>query len=131
MSELHDLEKYAYTNPHTGRKRICIFHKNKYFLSVLYIMEHFLSSSWSSNLIVFLVAGCVVTLLLAIVLIEKFTCVPKKMSRLIVLVTGNKMLHQLMAITNILTLLSCVLLPMVSLLRFEVQNANVGTQFGS
>ena len=69
--------------------------------------------SWSSNLIVFLVAGFVVTLLLAIVLIEKFTFVPKSLSKITVFVTGNKMLHQLMAITNVLTLLSCVLLPLV------------------
>ena len=66
-----------------------------------------------SNFIVFLVAGCTVTFLLSVVLIEKFTCVPKRLSRVIVQLTGNKMLHQMMAITNVLTLLSCVLLPLV------------------
>ena len=55
----------------------------------------------------------VVTLLLVVVLVEKLTCVPKKVSRLIVPLAGNKMLHQMMAITNVLTLLSSVLLPMV------------------
>ena len=67
-----------------------------------------------SNFIVFLVAGCVVTFLLSVVLIEKFTCVPKRLSQVIVQLTANKMLHQMMAITNVLTLLSCVLLPLVS-----------------
>lgn len=66
-----------------------------------------------SNFIVFLVAGLTVTFLLSVVLIEKFTCVPKRLSRVIVQLTGNKMLHQMMAITNVLTLLSCVLLPLV------------------
>ena len=79
----------------------------------------FLLSSWStSSFVVFLVTGWVVTLLLAVVLIEKFTCVPKRLSQLIVHLTGNKMLHQMMAITNVLTLLSCVLLPMVRVLCF-------------
>ena len=72
-----------------------------------------------SSYIVFPVTGLVVTSLLVVVLIEKFICVPKRLSRLILHLTGNKMLHQLMAITNILTLLSCVLLPMVRLLHFH------------
>ena len=83
----------------------------KYVLLIFFLLFFY---SWSSNLIVYLVAGFVVTLLLAIVLIEKFTCVPKSLSKITVFVTGNKMLHQLMAITNVLTLLSCVLLPLVS-----------------
>ena len=80
----------------------------------------FLNRRWSvSSYIVFPVTGLVVTSLLVVVLIEKFICVPKRLSRLILHLTGNKMLHQLMAITNILTLLSCVLLPMVRLLHFH------------
>ena len=75
---------------------------------------HFLYRWDVSNFIVFLVAGCVVTFLLSVVLIEKFTCVPKRLSQVIVQLTANKMLHQMMAITNVLTLLSCVLLPLVS-----------------
>ena len=86
-----------------------------------YILSFFFSESrWTvSSYIVFPVTGLVVTSLLVVVLIEKFTCVPKRLSRLILHLTGNKMLHQLMAITNTLTLLSCVLLPMVRLLHFH------------
>ena len=89
------------------------------FDALLYLIYSiFLLYRWSiSSYIIFPIAGLVVTLLLVIVLIEKFTCVPKRLSRLIVHLTSNKMLHQMMAITNILTLLSCVLLPMVSIFR--------------
>ena len=77
-----------------------------------------------SNFIVFLVAGLTVTFLLSVVLIEKFTCVPKRLSRVIVQLTGNKMLHQMMAITNVLTLLSCVLLPLV-IFHFRSSSAKI------
>jgi len=82
----------------------------------LFILQSIIMPKWSvSSYIVFPVTGLVVSSLLVVVLIEKFICVPKRLSRLILHLTGNKMLHQLMAITNILTLLSCVLLPMVNL----------------
>ena len=62
---------------------------------------------------VFAVAGCIVTFILAVVLLEKITCVPKKVSKVSLALTSNKMLHQLMAIANVVMLLACVLLPLV------------------
>jgi flagellar biosynthesis protein FliQ len=90
-------------------------------------LQRIIIPGWTSNLAVFIVAGLVVSFLLAVVLIEKFTCVPKKMSHFVVLVTGNKMLHQLMAIANVLTLLSCVLLPMVPLNTVKIYQGESST----
>ena len=52
----------------------------------------FLNCRWSvSSYIVFPVTGLVVTSLLVVVLMEKFICVPKQLSHLILCLTGNKM----------------------------------------
>ena len=52
----------------------------------------FLNCRWSvSSYIVFPVTGLVVTSLLVVVLMEKFICVPKQLSHLILCLTRNKM----------------------------------------
>lgn len=84
------------------------------FFSLLEL-QRIIIPRWNTNVIVFVISGSVVVSILAIVLCEKITCVPKKLARFSAILTGNKLLHQVMAIVNVVTLLSCVLLPLVNL----------------
>ena len=69
---------------------------------------------WQDNAAVFVVSGIILLSMFAVVMLEKISTIPKPLIAFSSFASNNKAMHQIMAMINILALLVCVLVPLVS-----------------
>ena len=71
-------------------------------------------SSHQSSYVVFLVAGLILVCVFGLIILEKMSFLPKQLVNISAFASNNKVMHQVLAATNVLTLFACVLVPVVS-----------------
>ena len=67
-----------------------------------------------STYVVFLVAGLVLICVFGLIMLEKVKFLPKQILSISAYASNNKVMHQILAATNVLSLFACVLMPLVS-----------------
>ena len=68
---------------------------------------------------VFLVAGLVLICVFGLIMLEKVKFLPKQILSISAYASNNKVMHQILAATNVLSLFACVLMPLVSPQKFR------------
>ena len=72
-------------------------------------------SRWQENLPLFGISGAVILIITGLIMLEKLNFfLPKPLCALSSFVSNNKIMLQIMATINVLALLACVVLPLVS-----------------
>ena len=66
---------------------------------------------------VFLVVGLILICVFGLVVLEKVRFLPKQIVSISAFASNNKVMHQVLAATNVLALFACVLVPLVSLVQ--------------
>ena len=70
---------------------------------------------WQENLPLFGISGAVILIITGLIMLEKLNFfLPKPLCALSSFVSNNKIMLQIMATINVLALLACVVLPLVS-----------------
>ena len=69
---------------------------------------------WHENFLVFGISAIVIITISGLVVLEKMTFLPKQITSLASFTTNNKSMLQIMATINVLALLACVVVPLVS-----------------
>ena len=72
-----------------------------------------------STYVVFLVAGLVLICVFGLIMLEKVKFLPKQILSISAYASNNKVMHQILAATNVLSLFACVLVPLVSPQKFR------------
>ena len=72
---------------------------------------------WQDNIAVLGVSGVILLTIFGLIMIEKLSFLPKSLTAISSFASNNKIMLQIMATTNVLALLACVIIPLVSFYR--------------
>ena len=99
-----------------------LYHCLYYALSINTKVNNFPSHfRWQENLPLFGISGAVILIITGLIMLEKLNFfLPKPLCALSSFVSNNKIMLQIMATINVLALLACVVLPLVSYENFRL-----------
>ena len=91
------------------------------------LFNHFFSIlfRWQENFLVFGISAIVIITILGLVVLEKMSFLPKPITSLSSFTTNNKTMLQIMATINVLALLACVVIPLVSIFILSAMNTKL------
>ena len=75
----------------------------------------FYISRWQENLAVYGISGVILLAVFGLIILEKLSFFPKPLTTLSSFASNNKIILQIMATANVLALLACVIVPLVSI----------------
>ena len=109
------------TTEYSAEVRLKYIHFNKKRLIIRWLNTRYefkmlsICIRWHENVLVFGISAVVIIAILGLVTLEKMSFLPKPITSLSSFTTNNKTMLQIMATTNVLALLACVVIPLVSI----------------